>query len=144
MDFYEINFNKKNRRPITETTYQIDAAEWNALGKKVRDIHDMITDGIDFISSLSVIHEGGQALNICDERGNIVVRFSGGQVRTKMFDSRSFSNSSVPDDMSIKGTSIIIKGADFSNICIEDTPLPTPENNNFSYSFPFSLGDISV
>lgn len=38
MDFYEINFNKKNRRPITETTYQIDAAEWNALGKKVRDI----------------------------------------------------------------------------------------------------------
>lgn len=38
MDFYEINFNKKNRRPITETTYQIDAAEWNALGKKVMDI----------------------------------------------------------------------------------------------------------
>lgn len=38
MDFYEINFNKKNRRPITETTYQIDAAEWNALGKKVSEI----------------------------------------------------------------------------------------------------------
>lgn len=38
MDFYEINFNKKNRRPITETTYQIDASEWNALGKKVSEI----------------------------------------------------------------------------------------------------------
>lgn len=38
MDFYEINFNKKNRRPITETTYQIDAAEWNALGNKVKEI----------------------------------------------------------------------------------------------------------
>ena len=38
MDFYEINFNKKNRRPITETTYQIDAAEWNALGAKIKEI----------------------------------------------------------------------------------------------------------
>lgn len=38
MDFEKINFNKKNRRPITETTYQIDAAEWNALGAKVKSI----------------------------------------------------------------------------------------------------------
>ena len=38
MNFNEINFNKKNRRPITETTYQIDAAEWNALGAKVKEI----------------------------------------------------------------------------------------------------------
>ena len=35
MNFAEINFNKKNRRPVTETTYQIDADEWNALGSEV-------------------------------------------------------------------------------------------------------------
>lgn len=38
MNFNDINFNKKNRRPITETTYQIDAAEWNALGAKIKEI----------------------------------------------------------------------------------------------------------
>ena len=35
MNYNEINFNKKNRRPVTDTTYQIDAAEWNALGAEV-------------------------------------------------------------------------------------------------------------
>ena len=35
MNYKEINFNKKNRRPVTDTTYQIDANEWNALGAEV-------------------------------------------------------------------------------------------------------------
>ena len=38
MNFNEINFNKKNRRPVTDTMYQIDAAEWNALGAEVSRI----------------------------------------------------------------------------------------------------------
>jgi hypothetical protein len=36
MKFEQINFQKKNRRPVTETTYQIDAGEWNALGMEIR------------------------------------------------------------------------------------------------------------
>lgn len=35
MDYKEINFHKVNRRPVTDTTYQIDAEEWNALGAEI-------------------------------------------------------------------------------------------------------------
>ncbi len=42
MKFEQINFNKRNRRPVTETTYQIAAEEWNALGEEIRNIETAI------------------------------------------------------------------------------------------------------
>ena len=47
MNFSEINFKKRNRRPVTETTYQIDANEWNALGKEVSRLGDVMELGGD-------------------------------------------------------------------------------------------------
>ena len=35
MKYNEINFHKRNRRPVTDTTYQIDAEEWNAIGTEM-------------------------------------------------------------------------------------------------------------
>lgn len=42
MNYNEINFSKINRRPVTDTTYQIAAEEWNALGAKVSDLDEAI------------------------------------------------------------------------------------------------------
>lgn len=35
MNYNEINFHKQNRRPVTDTTYQIAAEEWNAIGAEL-------------------------------------------------------------------------------------------------------------
>lgn len=96
-------------------------------------------------SGLIVSHNGGPALNICDTNGNIIVRFSGGHIRTKFFDSRNCSTDTTPDDMSIKGTSIIVKDADFTGIGIGEGPVPPPVVppevlEQFAYNFPFTVG----
>lgn len=96
-------------------------------------------------SGLIVSHNGGPALNICDTKGNIIVRFSGGHIRTKFFDSRNYSTDTTPDDMSIKGTSIIVKDADFTGIGIGEGPVPPPVVppevlEQFAYNFPFTVG----
>ncbi len=44
MNYDEINFHKINRRPVTDTTYQIAAEEWNALGAKVSEMDEAIED----------------------------------------------------------------------------------------------------
>ena len=38
MDFQRLQFNKKDRYPVTDTSTQISALEWNALGQKVREL----------------------------------------------------------------------------------------------------------
>jgi hypothetical protein len=98
-------------------------------------------------SGLIVSHNGGPALNICDTKGNIIVRFSGGHIRTKFFDSRNYSTDTTPDDMSIKGTSIIVKDADFTDVAIGNRPpvppvppVPPEVLEQFAYNFPFTVG----
>lgn len=92
-------------------------------------------------SGLIVSNNGGAALNICDTKGNIIVRFSGGHIRTKFFDSRNYSTDTTPDDMSIKGTSIIVKDADFTGFDIGEGPVVPPADlQKLAYSFPFTLG----
>lgn len=100
-------------------------------------------------SGLIVSHNGGAALNICDTKGNVIVRFSGGHIRTKFFDSRNYSTDTTPDDMSIKGTSIIVKDADFTGIGIGEGPVIPPGDTpiippsileQFAYNFPFTVG----
>jgi len=53
MDYNEINFHKINRRPVTDTTYQIAAEEWNALGTEVSEHKDML----DTIGDLQEVSE---------------------------------------------------------------------------------------
>lgn len=98
---------------------------------------------------LIVSNNGGAALNICDTKGNVIVRFSGGHIRTKFFDSRNYSTDTTPDDMSIKGTSIIVKDADFTGIGIGEGPVIPPGDTpiippsileQFAYNFPFTVG----
>lgn len=92
-------------------------------------------------SGLIVSNNGGAALNICDTNGNVIVRFSGGHIRTKFFDSRNYSTDTTPDDMSIKGTSIIVKDADFTGFDIGEGPVVPPADlQQLAYSFPFTLG----
>lgn len=96
-------------------------------------------------SGLTVSNNGGPALNICDTNGNIIVRFSGGHIRTKFFDSRNYSTDTTPDDMSIKGTSIIVKDADFTGFDIGEGPVippvvPPEVLEQFAYNFPFTVG----
>ena len=100
-------------------------------------------------SGLIVSNNGGAALNICDTKGNVIVRFSGGHIRTKFFDSRNYSTDTTPDDMSIKGTSIIVKDADFTGIGIGEGPVIPPGDTpiippsileQFAYNFPFTVG----
>lgn len=99
-------------------------------------------------SGLIVSNNGGAALNICDTKGNIIVRFSGGHIRTKFFDSRNYSTDTTPDDMDIKGTTIIVKDADFSEVAIGDgsgnmpphVPVPPEVLEQFAYNFPFTVG----
>lgn len=38
MEFDNLQFNKRDRHPVTDSETQISAEEWNALGKKVREI----------------------------------------------------------------------------------------------------------
>lgn len=45
MQYNEINFHKINRRPVTDTTYQIAAEEWNALGAEVSDHKAQLESG---------------------------------------------------------------------------------------------------
>lgn len=50
MNYNEINFNKQNRRPVTDTTYQIAAEEWNALGDEIErqgDVIEILEEGGD-------------------------------------------------------------------------------------------------
>jgi hypothetical protein len=89
---------------------------------------------------LAVLIGEGKALNISDSNGNILVRFSGGHVRTKFFDSRRFSNDRTPDDLNDVGTSIIVKDADFSDVSIGDSPIDTEDLKFFAYNFPFTVG----
>lgn len=100
-------------------------------------------------SGLIVSNNGGAALNICDTKGNVIVRFSGGHIRTKFFDSRNYSTDTTPDDMSIKGTSIIVKDADFTGFDIGEGPVIPPGDTpiippsileQFAYNFPFTVG----
>lgn len=92
-------------------------------------------------SGLIVSNNGGAALNICDTNGNVIVRFSGGHIRTKFFDSRNYSTDTTPDNMSIKGTSIIVKDADFTGFDIGEGPVVPPADlQQLAYSFPFTLG----
>lgn len=92
-------------------------------------------------SGLIVSNNGGAALNICDTKGNIIVRFSGGHIRTKFFDSRNYSTDTTPDNMSIRGTSITVKDADFTGFDIGEGPIvPPAELQQLAYNFPFTLG----
>lgn len=59
MDYNEINFNKQNRRPVTDTTYQIAAEEWNALGDEIERQGDVIEileegGGLEFITNAEI------------------------------------------------------------------------------------------
>lgn len=59
MDYNEINFNKQNRRPVTDTTYQIAAEEWNALGGEIDRQGDVIEileegGGIEFMTNAEI------------------------------------------------------------------------------------------
>ena len=38
MDFDDVRFNKRDRFAVTDGETQISAAEWNALGMKVREM----------------------------------------------------------------------------------------------------------
>lgn len=38
MEFDNLQFNKRDRHPVTDAETQISADEWNALGKKVREM----------------------------------------------------------------------------------------------------------
>lgn len=59
MDYNEINFNKQNRRPVTDTTYQIAAEEWNALGGEIERQGDVIEileegGGLEFMTNAEI------------------------------------------------------------------------------------------
>ena len=51
MDYNEINFHEINRRPVTDTTYQIAAEEWNALGAKVSE-HEEELENIGSVTGM--------------------------------------------------------------------------------------------
>lgn len=52
MDYNEINFHKINRRPVTDTSYQLAAEEWNALGAKINE-HQEALDNIGTITGMT-------------------------------------------------------------------------------------------
>ena len=130
-------WHEKNNREINSAS--IPAASQNAAGVMSKEDKKKLDSIIP--SGLIVSNNGGAALNICDTNGNVIVRFSGGHIRTKFFDSRNYSTDTTPDDMSIKGTSIIVKDADFTGFDIgEGSVIPPSDLQQLAYSFPFTLG----
>lgn len=54
-------------------------------------------------------------MNVCDEKGRIILSLVNGHVKTKEFDSEKISN------LEIMGKNLIIKNADFSSVAIGNT-----------------------
>lgn len=52
MEFDNLQFNKKDRFAVTDPETQISAAEWNALGKKVREM-DTEMENIEVTGEIS-------------------------------------------------------------------------------------------